>query len=143
MIGTRRRILLAEDNAVSQRIVKAMLHRLGHEVDIRATGAGAVEACLSFDYLAVLMDGFMPEMDGFEAAREIRRLERRGRRTPIIALTACARPQDRQRCCDCGMDDFLAKPVTLEVLSKALERWTTTSADDRRESRTGLSGRSA
>jgi len=68
------------------------------------------------------MDGWMPEMDGLEASREIRRLER-GRRTPIIAFTASVREEDRSRCLAAGMDDFLAKPAALESLGAALERW--------------------
>ena len=100
-----------------------MLNRLGYEVDACGTGAAAVEACLAFFYSAVLMDGFMPGMDGFEAAREVRRLERRGRHTPIIALTASSREEYRQRCSDCGIDDFLVKPLEQDALALMLERW--------------------
>lgn len=114
--------MIAEDNCVNQRTVEAMLLELGFQSDIRATGKAAVEACLGGNYQAVLMDGFMPEMDGFDAAREIRRRER-GRRTPIIALTACAREKDRGLCFDAGMDDFLVKPVKLAMLATTLERW--------------------
>ena len=117
------RILLAEDNRVSQRVAEAMLHSLGHrQVEIRENGQEAVEACLTGDFDLVLMDGYMPVMDGFEAAREIRRLER-GRRTPIIALTASSRPGDCQRFLDAGMDSYLAKPVSLDRLSAALSQW--------------------
>lgn len=114
-------ILLAEDNAASQRAAESMLHRLGYRVDIRDTGVAAVQACLASAYSAVLMDGFMPEMDGFEAAREIRRLER-GRRTPILALTAGGWDKDQQRCLEAGMDDCLTKPLSIEALHQALKR---------------------
>ena len=114
--------MIAEDNRVNQRVVEAMLHQLGYQSDTRGTGSAAVEACLAGNFQAVLMDGFMPEMDGFDAAREIRRRER-GRRTPIIALTASDRAKDRGLCFDAGMDDFLVKPVKLAVLASALERW--------------------
>lgn len=117
------RILLADDNRVSQRVAEAMLHSLGHElIEIRGNGREAVDACLSGHFDLVLMDGYMPVMDGFEAAREIRRLER-GRRTPIIALTASARRGDCQRFLDAGMDAYLEKPVSLERLAAALARW--------------------
>jgi two-component system, sensor histidine kinase and response regulator len=115
-------ILLAEDNFASQRAAESMLHRLGYRVEIRDTGIAAVEACLSSPYDAVLMDGFMPEMDGFAAAREIRRRER-GRPTPILALTAGGWDKDRQRCLDAGMDYCLSKPLAIELLSQALKRF--------------------
>lgn len=115
------RLLLAEDNLASQHAAEAMLHALGYSVDTCANGRAAVQACLARRYAAVLMDGFMPEMDGFEASREIRRLER-GRRTPIIALLAAVRDKDRRRCFDAGMDGCLLKPITLEPLQAALVR---------------------
>ncbi len=121
-MSNRGRILIAEDNEINQKAVQAMLLELGFQSDVRGTGKAAVEACLEGHYQAVLMDGFMPEMDGFDAAREIRRRERR-RRTPIIALTASARAKDRGLCFDAGMDDCLAKPVKLAVLAATLERW--------------------
>jgi CheY-like chemotaxis protein len=121
-MGELPRILVAEDNPVCQRVATALLESLGCAVDIRGTGRSAVEACLQMPYSLVLMDGFMPDMDGFEAAREIRRLER-GRRTPIVALTASVRERDRQRCFAAGMDDCLAKPVSREILAAVLARW--------------------
>lgn len=120
---SKTRILLADDNRVSQRVAEAMLHSLGYDqVEIRSNGLEAVQACLGGDFDLVLMDGYMPVMDGFEAAREIRRLER-GRRTPIIAMTASARASDRGRFFDAGMDSYLEKPVSLDQLSAALARW--------------------
>jgi CheY-like chemotaxis protein len=121
-------ILLAEDNRVSQRVAQAMLQALGHSVEIRSNGKEAVDACLAGHFDLVLMDGYMPVMDGFEATREIRRLER-GRRTPIVALTATENRKDWQRCFDTGMDGFLAKPLSIVALASALERWIPAASD--------------
>lgn len=118
----RERILVAEDNLVSQRVITHMLDGLGYHPVCCGTGKQAVALCLSSNYACVLMDGFMPEMDGMEAAREIRRLER-GRRTPIVALTASLKDEDRRHCLAGGMDDFLVKPVKMSTLGATLEYW--------------------
>ncbi len=115
-------VLVADDNRVNQKVASAMLERLGFGSEACSNGKEAVAACLQRSYYAVLMDGCMPVMDGFEASREIRRRER-GRRTPIIAFTASVRPEDRDQCLAAGMDDYLVKPVSLEGLNEALERW--------------------
>ncbi len=99
-----------------------MLISLGYQVEIRENGKDAVDACLTSAFDLVLMDGYMPVMDGFEAAREIRRLER-GRRTPIILLSASQCSKDMQRCLDAGVDGSLEKPVSLESLAAAVGRW--------------------
>jgi CheY-like chemotaxis protein/anti-sigma regulatory factor (Ser/Thr protein kinase) len=116
----RLRVLLAEDNAVNQFIASRLLERMGHHVDVVADGRQAVTAVERADYDLVLMDCQMPNMDGYAATRAIRRLGR-GRALPIIAMTANAMPEERQRCLDAGMDDYLAKPVSAEQLSDALE----------------------
>ena len=118
----RARILVAEDNRCAQRLIEALLESLGYQVDVRDTGRATVEACLSGVYGAILMDGYMPELDGFEAAREIRRLER-GRRTPIMGLTATLKDSDRERCLAAGMDDCLSKPVSRKLLAATMARW--------------------
>lgn len=119
--GWRARVLVAEDNTVNQRVAQRMLERLGYQVDIAENGRRAVEAVSLTEYDAILMDCSMPEMDGFQATREIR--QHHGSKTVIIAMTAGAMAEDEQRCRNAGMDDYLAKPVNTEMLRQALEHW--------------------
>ena len=116
------KILVVEDNALNQLVAEGVVSRLGYEVHSVLNGAEALDAVESNDYSAVLMDCHMPVMDGFTATREIRQREN-GRQTPIIAMTAGALSEDRQRCLEAGMDDYISKPVDLEALEKALARW--------------------
>ncbi|HLG96992.1 MAG TPA: ATP-binding protein [Bryobacteraceae bacterium] len=118
-----RRVLLAEDNEVNQRIAVRLLEKLGLHADVAHTGREAVDAASKKQYGLILMDCQMPEMDGFEAAAVIRNRERNNRRTPICALTANAIEGDRERCLAAGMDDYLPKPISLEKLREAVERW--------------------
>jgi CheY-like chemotaxis protein len=118
------RILIVEDNLVNQRIALKMLENLGYGTDIAANGHEAIAAVLRNSYDAVLMDCQMPEMDGFETTREIRKLEAAGVRLPIIALTANAMSGDRDLCLKAGMDDYLAKPIDLQQLDQVLSAWT-------------------
>ncbi len=124
LVATRRlRILLAEDNEVNQTVATAMLTRMGHRVDVASCGREAVEAVrgsADAGYDVVLMDCQMPDMDGYDAARAIRALGPVGS-IPIFAMTANAYPEDRQRCLDAGMDDYVAKPVSSEQLLNLLE----------------------
>jgi signal transduction histidine kinase/CheY-like chemotaxis protein/HPt (histidine-containing phosphotransfer) domain-containing protein len=115
-------VLLAEDNAINQKVAVHMLRRMGYRADVVNNGAEALAALTTRTYDAVLMDCQMPVLDGYAATRELRRREGSGRRTPVIALTASAMASDRQRCLDAGMDDYLSKPVWDEHLSAALER---------------------
>jgi CheY-like chemotaxis protein len=124
------RILVAEDNRVNQQVVARMLAKAGHRADIVVDGREAVTALLGTSYDLVLMDCLMPEMDGFEAARAIRAAEGgTGRHIPIIALTASAMAEDRERCLAAGMDDYLTKPLTKGALIETVERWGALSAD--------------
>ncbi len=121
---TATRVLVVEDNPVNQRVALAMLHRLGVEAEVASDGATALEMAGIGSYDVILMDCQMPVMDGFEATAAIRALELQGRaRTPIVAVTAHAFPDDRQRCLDAGMDDYLAKPMNLADLRTTLSRW--------------------
>ncbi|MCA1693225.1 MAG: response regulator [Actinobacteria bacterium] len=118
-----RRLLLAEDNLVNQKVAVAMLTGAGYEVDTVPNGAEAVKAIARRRYDAVLMDCQMPEMNGYEATAAIRDREDTGPQTPIIALTAGARPKDRVRCLVAGMDDYLAKPVSKDALLALIARY--------------------
>jgi len=112
------KILLAEDNVVNQRVLQEMLRNEGHDVETVANGAEAVIAVEAGQFDVVLMDINMPEMDGVEATRAIRALPR----IPIIAVTANALRDDRDKFIDAGMDDYVSKPVSAEGLSEALDR---------------------
>lgn len=116
------RLLLVEDNAVNQMVAKGMLSRLGYEVDLAEHGEIALNMLAENDYALVLMDCNMPVMDGYEASRRIR-ADLRWQTLPIIALTANALHEDRQRCQDAGMSDYLAKPFKREDLQAILQRW--------------------
>jgi two-component system sensor histidine kinase/response regulator len=115
-----RHVLVAEDNPVNQKVASALLARLGCRVEVAANGAEAVQKVRQFAYDLVLMDCQMPEMDGFAATREIRRLDGAASRIPIVALTAAAMPEDRERCFASGMDGYLSKPIRLEQLRDCL-----------------------
>ena len=123
-LGQRLRVLVAEDNAVNQKVITLMLERMGHRVDAVGNGAEAVEALARAPYDVVLMDVQMPELDGIAATQMIRARES-VRRTPIIALTANVFADDVRRCRDAGMDDFIGKPVRRELLVMALSRFMT------------------
>lgn len=121
-VPSRGHVLVVEDNAVNQLVAREMVSKLGYGVDVVTDGAEAVSAVAASTYAAVLMDCHMPVMDGFEATRAIRTAEGAGH-VPIIAMTAGAMDEDRERCLAAGMDDFLTKPVDLDALGKTLKRW--------------------
>jgi len=117
------RLLVVEDSPVNQVVAVRTLERLGCECDVAADGHEALEALASRTYDAVMMDCQMPGMDGYEATAQLRRRERDGRRTPVIAMTAHAMKGDAERCLAAGMDDYIAKPMRRELLLEALHRW--------------------
>ena len=117
------RILIAEDNPVNQQVLLRQAQRLGIEVEAVGNGQEVLAALERSTYDAILMDCQMPVMDGYAATRAIRERERGGpRRMPIVAVTANAMREDFERCREAGMDDFVAKPVTLAALANAIER---------------------
>jgi CheY-like chemotaxis protein/two-component sensor histidine kinase len=117
------RVLVAEDNPVNQLVIVRHLEARGVLADVAASGVEAVDAWSRVPYDLILMDCRMPEMDGYEATREIRRREDGSRRTPIVAMTADALPEYRQRSLDAGMDEHVAKPVSTRELETVLSRF--------------------
>ena len=121
----RGRILVIEDNAVNQLVAVGVLEGFGYTVVMADDGAAGVTVVAKdltgFD--AILMDCQMPVMDGYDATRAIRAMTTAGSRIPIIAMTAGAETEERQRCLDSGMDDYLLKPVDVALLAKTLDRW--------------------
>ena len=108
--------MLAEDNLINQKVAVAMLASAGYRVDVVRTGEAAVAALAAHTYDAVLMDCQMPDLNGYEATAVIRSGEEPGHHIPIIAMTAGARREDRDRCLAAGMDSYLAKPVSKDAL---------------------------
>jgi signal transduction histidine kinase/CheY-like chemotaxis protein len=114
-------ILLAEDNQVNQRVAMTMLSKMGHRITLATNGLEALEQWRQSDFELIFMDVQMPEMTGLQAAAQIRQEEAIGLHTPIIAMTASAMSEDRDRCLAAGMDDFISKPIN----SKAIEQMIT------------------
>jgi CheY-like chemotaxis protein len=120
----RLHILLAEDNEVNQQVALYQLRMLDHDVDLAPNGVEALKLFDKNEYDVVLMDIHMPELDGYATTAEIRRREGKAKRTPIIAMTANALPEDREKCLAAGMDDHLAKPIQARALVRVLEQST-------------------
>ena len=115
------RILLAEDNAVNQKLMLTLLSRQGHTVALASNGEEALEVLERTAVDLILMDIQMPKMDGLETTAKIRQRERVvGGHTPIVALTAHALDGDSQRCIDAGMDGYVSKPVHIEQLKRVI-----------------------
>ena len=117
------RILVAEDNPMNQRVVRAILQSANHQADIVANGAEAVLAVANMPYDLILMDAHMPEMDGMEATRLIRAGDPATRDIPIIALTADALSGDRERYIEAGMDDYVSKPIDADLLLATIDHF--------------------
>ena len=125
LAGRPGRILVVEDNLTNQQVALQMLRLLGFAADVVSNGKEALQALGSRPYDLVLMDCQMPEMDGYEATRQIRDQQStvRNHQIPVIAMTANAMAEDRQKCLAAGMDDYLAKPVNPRALAELLEKW--------------------
>jgi CheY-like chemotaxis protein len=122
--ATSLRILVAEDNAVNQKLIVRLLEKRGHSVHVVSNGLEAVELLETRKFDLVLMDMQMQVMDGFEATREIRKRETSdGKRLPVVALTAFAMKGDRERCLDAGMDGYLTKPIRAAELDDVLRQF--------------------
>jgi len=134
------RILLAEDNPVNQKLATRLLQRLGAEVQVVDNGVEVLHALRESDFDAVLMDCQMPQMDGYEATRQLRSAAGRVRNPniPVIALTAHAMATDRTKCLAAGMNDYLTKPINPAHLQQTLTR--VLSSVDRRENHSGAFG---
>lgn len=114
-------ILVAEDNLVNQKLIGHILTRLGYDFALKENGKEVIDELMENHYDVLLMDVQMPEMDGLEATRFIRKDNRK--QPVIIALTANAMQGDQEECLQAGMNDYLSKPVKLEELVKMLEKW--------------------
>jgi len=117
------RILLAEDNLVNQKVTGMMLKKLGYRADLAANGLEVLQALERQHYDLILMDVQMPEMDGLEATREIRRRWTGKDQPVIVAMTALALEGDQEMCLDSGMDDYVSKPVKIDMLKATLDKW--------------------
>ena len=125
LVGADRRALLVEDNPVNLRVAQCLLERMGWQCDVAENGRDALELLAERSYRLVFMDCQMPEMDGYEATRLIRKREQASgsHSVPIIAVTANAFDESRDRSLRIGVSDYLTKPVRLEDLRAALQRW--------------------
>lgn len=117
------RALVVDDNQMNRVVAQRLLERLGVSVEIARDGREALDVLGSQSFDVIFMDQHMPEMDGIEATREIRRREGDLAHTIIVALTACQLDEDRERCFAAGMDDFLGKPVKAQQFSQVIRRW--------------------
>jgi PAS domain S-box-containing protein len=116
------RVLVVDDNQINQQVAAKMLDRFGCHVDVCGNGQEALDMVEIVNYDLVLMDCEMPEMDGFDATREIRKHET-GRHLPIVAMTAKVLVGDREKCLAVGMDDYIPKPINLQTIETAIRRW--------------------
>jgi len=122
--GARPRVLVVDDDGLNREMAARLLERTGCRVAAAANGREAVEQLARLSFHVVFMDCVMPVMDGYAATTAIRALPGERGRTPIVAMTGGATPEDRARCFAAGMDDYLCKPVRPEQLREAVTRWT-------------------
>lgn len=117
-------VLVVDDDAVTRRVTGEILARLGYASEDAVNGLDALDALGHCDYCAVLMDCFMPNMDGFDATAALRRREGRARHTPVIAMTVSSSSETAHRCGAVGADGFLTKPIGMGDLEELLDHWT-------------------
>ncbi|HVG23559.1 MAG TPA: response regulator [Thermoanaerobaculia bacterium] len=122
-VPSHAQVLLVEDNSVNQLVAVGQLQRLGHVCVVAASGAEALEAVCRQSFDIVLMDIQMPDMDGYEATRRIRQMSGPVSRIPVVAITAHALAGEREKCISAGMNDYLAKPVSLEQIGAVIRLW--------------------
>lgn len=116
-------ILVVDDNIINQKVAVGLLKRLGYQAEVTDSGPAALQALAQKQYALVLMDCQMPGMDGLEATRLLRSREPEGTRVPVVAVTGRTEAEDRRRCLDAGMDDYLTKPIMVDELRTVLARW--------------------
>jgi two-component system sensor histidine kinase/response regulator len=114
------RILLAEDNLVNQKVAMGMLSKMGHRITLATNGLEALEQWRQGDFDLILMDVQMPEMNGLQTTIQIRQEEATGAHVPIVAMTASAMSEERDRCLAAGMDYFISKPVSYKVIEEMI-----------------------
>lgn len=117
------RILLAEANLINQKVALHLLKKFGYSADVVKNGQEAVEALKEVSYSLILMDIQMPEMDGYEATKQIRVMNNDRKDVPIVAMTANAMKGDREKCLEAGMNDYISKPVKPQNLLDAIDQW--------------------
>jgi two-component system, sensor histidine kinase and response regulator len=117
-------VLVVDDDAMTRRVTRELLHRLGYACEDATDGVEALNALGQCDYCAVLMDCFMPNMDGFDATAALRQREGGARHTPVIAMTVSSSAETAHRCGAVGTDAFLTKPISMGDLEEQLEHWT-------------------
>lgn len=126
----KKRLLLVEDNPISQKVEKKLLGDIGYEVEVVANGFDAIEAAKTSTFDLILMDVEMPEMDGLTATHKIRTLEPPASKVPIIAVTAHSSMKDREKCLAAGMNDYIAKPININFMKMTIDQWLKRKIDD-------------
>jgi CheY-like chemotaxis protein len=123
-------ILVAEDHPINQKVAEMYLQEIGFQCHVVASGKKAIEALRDNEYALLLMDCQMPEMDGLVATELIRKAEEQsGTHVPIVAMTAHTEPDERDRCIAAGMDDYISKPIELDILRSKIEKWLSSKKD--------------
>ena len=125
-----RKVLIAEDNAINQRVVAIMLSKLGYSTDVASDGAAVLEMLQRQHYDLILMDCQMPGMDGHEATKAIRALPSDISQIPIVAVTANALAGQRERCLSSGMNDYISKPIQIDLLASTLRKYLPPDGDE-------------